>query len=318
MNHNLITSVLKQNREYKDFINAVLFADSGRGKKHTINVSGLTETADRIFIACSAGDILDSGKSALILLRDDKEALSVSEYLNFLGIDSLFYPSRDYNFNNITTSHEFENDRLRVLSRIADNKDEGRPAVVCAGIAAALQITMPQELFEKLTVKIEANDTVDLAELIQKLVTGGYTKVELVEGPGQFAVRGGIIDVYPPLGTACRIELFGDEIDRIGYFDASTQRFTEFCDDEIILPPAREIVLTDETRGIVLSSIERHIDKLSKKSDGEHYARALKILNSERAQIKEGMELNSSDKYMPFIYPSGSCLVDIFDGIIIM
>ncbi|MBQ3901706.1 MAG: hypothetical protein II736_08300, partial [Clostridia bacterium] len=237
MSYDVASAILRQNREYRD-LSDLAFSAGRRGAIRPAVAGGLPETARSVFVLAFAEDVTLSGKSVLLLFPDDREASTAAAALTERGVDALFYPSRDYNFNNITTSHETENDRLRVLNRLFE--PDSAPAAVCAGIYGALQITVGREEFVSRTTVIRSADTVDTDALCLKLTENGYTRVELVEGPGQFAVRGGIVDVFPPLGRACWMELFGDEIDRLGYFDAVTQRFTDFS-DSIVIPPAREV-----------------------------------------------------------------------------
>ena len=87
---------------------------------------------------------------------------------------------------------------------------------------------------------LHEGEEVDAGQLLALLQGCGYERTELIEGPGQFALRGGIVDVYPPDSEApLRLELFGDEIDTISYFDPVSQRRTSRA-GELSLTPARE------------------------------------------------------------------------------
>ena len=90
---------------------------------------------------------------------------------------------------------------------------------------ALMQYTMPRSVLESGTVRLARGERVDVAALTARLAAMGYTRCELVEGAGQFSLRGGILDVFSP-GSAypCRVDFFGDEIDLLGYFDTVSQR----------------------------------------------------------------------------------------------
>ena len=313
MSYDVASAILRQNREYRD-LSDLAFSAGRRGAIRPAVAGGLPETARSVFVLAFAEDVTLSGKSVLLLFPDDREASTAAAALTERGVDALFYPSRDYNFNNITTSHETENDRLRVLNRLFE--PDSAPAAVCAGIYGALQITVGREEFVSRTTVIRSADTVDTDALCLKLTENGYTRVELVEGPGQFAVRGGIVDVFPPLGRACRMELFGDEIDRLGYFDAVTQRFTDFS-DSIVIPPAREVILTEEIREELTKLLLAQLKKLASMTD-ERSDRAGRIILSELARLREGMDPESSDKYIPVICRGEECLLDHFDGVVVL
>ena len=284
MSYDVASAILRQNREYRDLSDLALAAGV-RGAIRPAVAGGLPETARSVFVLAFAEDVTLSGKPVLILFPDDREAASAAATLAERGVDALFYPSRDYNFNNITTSHETENERLRVLNRLF--QPDPSPAAICAGVYGALQITTGREEFVSRTTVIRSADTVDTDDLCKRLTENGYTRVELVEGPGQFAVRGGIVDVFTPLGRACRMELFGDEIDRLGYFDPVTQRFGDFS-DSVTIPPAREIILTDDSRDELQRMLTAQLKKLSGSTD-ERTDRAGKIILSELARLREGM-----------------------------
>ena len=145
---------------------------------------------------------------------------------------------------------------------------------------------------------------------------GGYRRVELCEGAGQFAVRGGIIDVYPPALAPYRIELFGDEIDRIGTFDPQTQRFSEFVECDLRIPPSREIVLNDERRDLIIEAQNKQLKKLSKDDSAD--LRTIELILGEQADVKEGADCGFLDKYIPVVYPDGDCFFDYFDGLLII
>ena len=138
-----------------------------------------------------------------------------------------------------------------------------------------------------------------------------------MEGPGQFAIRGGIADIYPPSESPVRIELFGDEIDRIGTFDPVTQRFSEPLENgDILIPPAHEAVLDSERREAVFSHIDKQIKKLTARDDVD--MRTVELLMTEQSQIKELSDVSFTDKYLPQIYPEGDCFFDYFDGLSII
>ena len=259
-----------------------------------------------------------------MICTDDKAAAGYRNLLQAMGVRAALYPTREYNFNNMPASHDFENERLSVLSAlygIATGSYEmpDAPEVICTAAEALLQVTMPPDQLGDATIHLTMSDPVDTAAMTEKLTASGYTRVDLVEGAGQFAIRGGIIDVYPPLAHPLRIELFGDEIDRVGYFDVETQRFTEALDGDILIPPAREILLNDEMRETLGAVVRRQIKRIGKIDEAdERYARACSLLSAELTAIENGMELPFADKYLPLIYPDGDCLLDYSDGMMIL
>jgi transcription-repair coupling factor (superfamily II helicase) len=143
--------------------------------------------------------------------------------------------------------------RLAVLRRLAhpsqDDPATGPLRVVVASVRAALQPQVPG-LGELEPVQARAGDTgVELTDLVERLVAIGYGRVELVEKRGEFAVRGGIIDVFPPTEEhPVRLEFWGDSIEEVRYFKVADQRSLEAAEYGLWAPPCRELLLTPDVR----------------------------------------------------------------------
>ena len=311
MDLDLGSAILRSSREYREFIGTAT-APPSRGAPPPVFVSGLSEAARNVFLIGSARDVTAAGTPALFIFSDDREAERAADEMEALGVEALFYPSKDYNFNNVTVSRENECARLRVLSAVSEAKS---PFAVCAGVHAALQITLGKEAIDALSVTVGPDGTVDLPDLIDRLMTAGYKRVEMVEGPGQFAVRGGIIDVYPTRGEAIRVELFGDEVDRLGNFDVMTQRFTDFLNGPVTVPPAREILIGDSDRDELLRLLRLYKKKLMR-TTGD--TRALQVIDSEINSLSERIELDSADKYIPILLREGTSLAELFRGTVFL
>jgi len=317
LNNKLILNSIRKHREYSELLSSIL-TEAKKGRVfRTHSVSGLSEIADGVFRCALADDLTKNGSCALFVYPDDKEAAAAAELMISCGIRALRYPSKDFNFNNMTASHDFENERLSVLAEM-NGYGNGEPFVVCAGIGASLQVTMPAEVLHCNTTVIDRTAEIDIDEFASSLVSAGYKKVDLVEGAGQFAIRGGIVDIYASNGNAYRIELFGDEIDRMGYFDVTSQRFSDFIDGEIIIPPARELLILGEAKDKIKTSINGMLRKLQRKGDVVETERSINLLKRELHDIDNLAELPFADKYLPIIYESAGCLFDAFDGVIVM
>ncbi|MBQ3528262.1 MAG: transcription-repair coupling factor [Clostridia bacterium] len=312
MKNDLLLQIMSSSREYRALSDGLALSRR-RAKQRPSAVTGLSEGASPIFITALAKDEVTAGRRVLILFANEKDALEEAARLSDEGVRAYHLPARDYNFNNTTASREYEHSRLFVLSQCLFSDD---PFVVCATAEAALQVTVPPEELIQLTYSVKPSHPLDLDRLCQVLSRGGYRRVELCEGAGQYAVRGGIIDVYPPSESPYRIELFGDEIDRMGTFDPQSQRFVEFFDGDLLIPPSREIVLNDERRELIAAAQDKQIRKLSKSDDAD--LRTIELLMQEQADIKESAECGFLDKYIPLIYPDADCFFDYFDGLMII
>ena len=142
--------------------------------------------------------------------------------------------------------------RLAVLRRLvhpqAGAAGQGPVRVIVAPVRSVLQPQV-KGLADLEPVALREGDTIDLDDLVRRLASAAYHRVDLVERRGEFAVRGGIVDVFPPtLDHPRRIELWGDEVEEIRAFAVADQRTLELAPDGLWAPPCRELLLTDEVR----------------------------------------------------------------------
>ena len=149
-------------------------------------------------------------------------------------------------FENMSPHPEIQEERATALWKIAT----GAAEIVITPVEAAAMRLRSAEHYAALARTIRRSEAVEVEELVQHLNTVGYTAMDVVEMPGQYAVRGGLIDAYPPeADRPLRIELFGDEVESIRKFDPGTQRSAAPVDEVVLLPlteiPVREEVLTE-------------------------------------------------------------------------
>ena len=148
--------------------------------------------------------------------------------------------------------------RLAVLRRLAGRAEEPPPKIIVAPIRSVLQPQV-KGLADLRPVRLAVGSDVDLAELAQALVDAAYVRVDLVERRGEFAVRGGIVDVFPPTEEhPVRVDFFGDTVEEIRHFSVADQRSGELTLAEITASPCRELLLTDEVRARAAALAEQH------------------------------------------------------------
>lgn len=247
--------------------------------------------------------IQTKGGKAFVITPDEASAVRMRENLSALQGGVLFYPSREFTFEQVAgVSHEFEHIRLGVLSKILAGEFT---AAVCS-VNAACQFTMPPAELKKRTLKIKTGDTVSLTGLADKLVYAGYSRYEQVDGVSQFALRGGIADIFPPGSSEpVRIEFWGDSVDTISTFDPVTQRRTgKIFEVEII--PATEVLFESNEK------FAKSIDKLASSLRGKA-TKAREWLNSDSENLKNGVQPACCDKYLPLAYDSNG-IFDYFGG----
>ena len=314
----LLIDAVRQDGEYGQLLAAVKrgFCD----KPLPLLANGLCEGASDAFITALLQDTATlSPTPPLIVCSEEKECLRIKDMLALFGITAAFYPVRDLTFYNISASHEYEHERIRVLSGILS----GAFDAVITTPDAMLGYTISADRLLDATLTLDFDTRIDPEDLARRLLEAGYARVDMVDGAGQFARRGGIVDIYPPMGTfvdedgktiegahSLRIELFDDEIDRMVFFDIDSQR-TIASIASATIPPAREILCDADARTILARAIK---DKLRTCRDDD----ARQVLSAELAALGTGTgdtaaDLHFIDKYISLIYPEKQALIDYFD-----
>ena len=173
----------------------------------------------------------------VIACSSESKAKQVYEEYRFLDDHTYFYPAKDLLFYQADIrSKDLIRQRMEVVQAVIS----GEPVTVVASFDAFMDSLLPKEKMKDRTIKITENTIVDMPRLEEELAGLGYDREIEVDGPGQFAVRGGLIDVYPLTEELpIRIELWGDEVDSIRTFDVETQRSIERL-SEIVVTPATE------------------------------------------------------------------------------
>ncbi len=262
-------------------------------------INGLTAGASSAYISEMLIEASKLSKApSLILVSNDAERQRYASSLSSVGLRVLEYKGRDFVFHNISASHDTERERLSVLLKVM----HGECDAVIATPSAALARTIPEELLMSLTLSLESGDTLAPEQLVERLVTLGFVGVELVDGAGQFSRRGGIVDIWSQSEeNPIRIEFFGDEIDRIVYFDPITQRALGVA-ERLSLVPASEVLISSESRAKLLSEV---VALLAKCESEELKTK----LSAEKAALEADLPVNFRDKYIGLIYDDFACLL---------
>jgi transcription-repair coupling factor (superfamily II helicase) len=232
------------------FLRAASHLKEGTGR---IRISGLTPTAKALLLVLLQRA---SGRPLIITVADNRageELLPVlqgfCELTAAASPDSvLSLPARDVlPFQNLSPHPEIQEQRATALWKIAT----GGASIVVAPVAATATRLRDAEYYSGLARVVRRGDTLDSEQLVQHLNTVGYTAADVVEMPGEYALRGGILDVYSPeADRPVRIEFFGDEIESIRKFDPGTQRSSSPV-DEMVLLPLTETPVNEELLGAI-------------------------------------------------------------------
>ena len=244
-----------------------------------------------------------AGRPMVFLCADEREARQLAGDLQSLtGETPVTLLAREWQFRpNAVSSREWERSRLAALHQMA----AGNAPIVVATVDALLARTMPPHRLAELSMTLETGGRADLKELTDRLLQAGYSRCDQVEGVGQFALRGGILDVFSPLmEQPVRCEFFDDEIDSLGLFDPGTQRRTENVSAALLLPAAEVLPgLTPDGLTHLAEQIEKLAVKYAKKENGEKIAQTLR---GDAERFRNGAEVNGLDRYLGLIYPGAA------------
>ncbi len=255
-----------------------------------------------------AGLRRDTDTPIVILCQDDMAAKRLQEELHaFLGDTFPVLPSRDLTlYDTAVVSRGWEQKRLRQLYDLAT----GATALQILSWESLSQRTMPRDVLLRAAFSLEVGKEYFLESLLERLTDSGYSRCSMVEGPGQFALRGGILDVFSPAADRpIRAEFFGDELDTMGYFDPDTQRRTENVDSVVILPvgESQPKLHPDGIEG--LCSDLRHLIARQKRRKNINEP-LIKTLEKDLEKYENGMLNPASDRYMSLIYPDMATAAD--------
>ncbi|KAA6218036.1 transcription-repair coupling factor [Streptomyces filamentosus] len=243
----------------------------------------------------------DSGRPVLAVTATGREAEDLAAALrSLLDPDTVVeYPSWEtLPHERLSPRSDTVGRRLAVLRRLAhpsaDDPSAGPVSVVVAPIRSVLQPQV-KGLGDLEPVALRSGRTADLNEVVEGLAAAAYSRVELVEKRGEFAVRGGILDVFPPTEEhPLRIEFWGDDVEEIRYFKVADQRSLEVAEHGLWAPPCRELLLTDEVRQRAAALAEEHPEL------GE-------LLN----KIAEGIAVEGMESLAPVLVDDMELLLDV-------
>lgn len=269
-----------------------------------VAVTGLGHIHKALFVH----GLCANGHKLVVLAGDEAEASRLMEDLIALGTETLLLPARDLALRRVeSVSREFEQQRLGTLAAMA----AGRYQCVVACVDAACQFTLPPEILRRRTMELAVGQPLPVADLSAALTAAGYRRCEQLEGPGQYAVRGGIYDIYPA-GSAdpIRLELWGDTVDTMAQLDLLSQRRGDPI-DRVSIPPAAEVLYEDPAQ------LAESIEQLAAGLRGKQAAVQKENLLADADRLKGGGSPASLDKYIPLIYPELATLLDYAQGAVI-
>lgn len=293
--------------EYKEILNSL---------KNSITPVNIIGPSDSQKAHISYAICEHCGTRGIFVAYNEMQARKIYEdFLLFYREDVLFFSAKEVMLYDVEAkSYDDVYSRIKVLDRIIENDYR----FIITSAEALIQKIIPREMFLKSSIHFTLGGSLNLSQLSQNLVSIGYERMDRVEGRGQFAIRGGIVDVFSvDSDYAVRVELFDDEIDSIRKLDVVTQRSVDRLEGVKILP-ARETVYTVEKRDEIVTRIEKELAEQIKKAAGQdhsEYVQKIKSrIESDMERFKNDYYFPGVDRYIPLIMDQPSYLTDYTGG----
>ena len=281
---NSIISKMQTNNKFAEFIEDI------KNKKGPICVSGLSDVYKAQLIGATKENLKNT---CLIITYNEIQAKKIYDDVKQFEKNTFIFNKKDI----VTYDYEVESydnlyERIKVLNEL------NKKCIVITTIEAAMQKMIPKEVLYKNKIKLKVGDTIDTEELKEKLISMGYERTELTEENGQFCIRGGIIDISISENLGVRIELWGDDIDSIRYFNLSSQRSTEMAEKVEIIPLHEYLLETDK---------ETVCNKIL---DNNYTEKQQENAEEDARKIKEESYVSKVDKYIDYFYSKTETILD--------
>ena len=238
----------------------------------------------------------------VVICPDDTAAENMARDLAAMcGEETVTLGLREFTFyESEAVSRQMEQKRLAALWAM----ESGAP-IVTASVSGLMQRTLPPEALRRASFTITDGGEIAMEDVTDALVRCGYSRTDQVEGPGQFAVRGGILDFFSPFeNEPVRVEFWGDTVDSMGHFSVSDQRRTDRIERCTILPAAETVpALCEGGVEALRSELESWAARYERRRASESAQKAAVTIRSDAEKLGAGIVLQSADKYMELIYP---------------
>ncbi len=288
--------------------------ESIRSKTENISILGLVDSAKAHYIY----SIMESlNNSPVIVCPNVGIAKKMMEdfriYCSMDNTEIIYIPSQEYiYYDYLAESRDIANDRIYAINKLLEESSSKK--IYITVVEAITQKMLPKETYENKTIYFNKGIDIDIRAVSQRLTDIGYTKEDKVEAKGQFATRGGIIDICPIDNSGeygYRIELFGDEVDTIRKFDLLTQRSIKEI-ESFYVGLASEYILTDSQQDILTKKLEEYLKVDSKKVSTDLIQRIKKDIDEMENKI--ALPEKIIYRYYNLLFDKSYTLLDYMDG----
>ena len=264
-------------------------------KKSPIAISGLVDVGE---VSLLAGIIEYSKTPIMLITYNEIQAQKIVDDIKYFTDKVCYLPKKDVlTYDYVAESKDLLYERISVLNKIYEEKN----IIIVTTIEAIGQKMITKQNLYKNVLNYKIGERCNIDQLKQRLVDLGYIRCELIDGRGQFSIRGGIIDISVTDTQGVRIELWGDEIDSIRHFSIISQRSTDAI-EKIRIYPANEYIL------------ENSIEDICKKIEANVYeGKRQENLEEDIEEIKNGNYISKIDKYFNSFYENQETILDYLD-----
>ncbi len=283
---NTIIGELGKSEKFIDLLKQI------ENKTSPVAISGLTDVA-MVQIGTAINEF--AKKPICIITYNEIQAKKIYEDIKYFTDKVVLFPKKEIvTYDYIAESKDLPYKRIESLNEIKAKKN----LIVVTTIEALMQKLPQKEILYRNEINLKIGENYNLEEIKQKLISLGYSRCDLIEGRGQFSVRGGIVDISNNEETGIRIEFWGDEVDSIRNFNITTQRSINTL-EKVTIEPAHEYILD-----ILPNQVCKKINNL------EVTKKQKEIIEEDIEQIKAGNYISKIDKYFNSFYESQETLID--------
>ena len=281
-----------------------------RGCRGILQVTGCIDSQKSHLTDTLSGDL----PSRLIIAANELRAREIYDNYRLFDREAMLFPAKDFIFYQADVqSGILEAQRLKVIRSLCERSG----GTVIMTVNALMNRIMPLDQWKSEITTLQIGDELDLDCWKERLTALGYERCGQAEEPGQFAIRGGILDICQMTGEeAVRIELWGDEIDSMRLYDPQTQRSLENL-ERVTIYPASELILTDTRRARAVKKIrtegERNIGKFEQAGKREEAQRLKNLVQSLTDELGEGIATPALEGCISYLYPEAGSILDYFD-----
>ena len=304
-----LTAPLKESENYNKIVEAM------QKNPSSVLVEGCAE-AQKLHLAYALTkeeSLAACARFKLIVTYSEQRAREILEGFRFYDRNTVLFPAKDLIFYQADLrGRELDTERIRCLRRLM----EGRPATVVTTFSALMTPQVPLEVLEKSVIEVQKRGELSLTDTANRLVSLGYEKQYQVEKPGQFAIRGDILDIYELTEeNPYRIELWGDEVESIRAFDVLSQRSLARL-ESVRIYPASEMILPGTRLRDGLERIrreEKKVEKLYREQNRTEEAHRLKTTIAQmEEEAREWHQYGPLESYIHYFYPMTESFLDLF------